>query len=64
MRLYDFMTMVWAVLWAVPTGVIVFLFAQSNNNREGGFVLGGIATMAMVVCVVFWRMFKDPGRGA
>lgn len=61
MRLYDFMTMVWAVLWAVPTGVFVFLIAQSNNNQEGGFVLGGIATMGMAVCVVFWRMFKDPG---
>lgn len=64
MRFYDFMTMVWAVLWAVLAGWFVFFLADGTrpgDHQRAAFVLGGLAVMGMATCVVLWRMFKDPG---
>lgn len=61
MRFYDFMTLVWAAALAPTTGYGVFLLAGGYRNGEQAFVLGGIATIGMAVCVFFWRMFKDKG---
>ena len=64
MRFYDFMTLVWAVVWAVLAGLFTFLLADGNTrgpHQGKAIALGAISTVGMAVCVVFWRMFKEKG---
>lgn len=58
MRFYDFMTAIWAVLWAFPTGVFVYLLAQPDETTAR--VTGAIAVVGMCLVVWFVRMARDP----
>lgn len=59
MRFYDFMTLVWVVIWAPSVGALVYYLASSDPPKA--IALGGFATVGMAVAVVLIRMFRDPG---
>lgn len=58
MRFYDFMTALWAALWAAIAAYATYSLADSD--QRAAVVLGAIAGFGMVVAVVCWRIFKDP----
>lgn len=58
MRFYDLMTIFWAAVWGVAVGWLILGLA---DDAPAALPLAVIGVVAMAVCVVFWRIFKDPG---
>lgn len=58
MSFYALMTVFWAVLWGSAVGLFIW---ELGGRTPAVVPLVVIGSLSMVVCVAFWRIFKDPG---
>jgi hypothetical protein len=52
------MTILWGILWAVLAGLFIWYL---GGRTDAALPVAALGVLAMAVCVVFWRMFRDPG---
>ncbi len=55
---YDFLTVFWASVFAVPTGLIVYSMASSQPQKA--WIYGGAAAVSAAVLVFIYREVRRP----